>query len=264
MTALVQVSAEGGVVTLTLNNPGQMNVFSRDMRDALIAQFESLQDDDTCRAIVLTGAAGHFTAGGDMNGFHENTALAVRRRLEQGSTRLMRLMIAGRKPVVAAVEGNCYGAGLSLACACDQVVVARDAKLCAAFIRIGFLPDLALLWTLPRRVGLGKAKELAGLAPVIDGAEAVAIRLGDHLAEPGGALAAAQALAARYAAMPPLATAMLKSAWAEGLEAVLAHEANVQPSLIGSPEHLEAKRAFLSKRKPDFAAAAARPAFETD
>ncbi|SFC28052.1 enoyl-CoA hydratase/isomerase family protein [Tropicimonas isoalkanivorans] len=261
--AQVRLTRKGKVAILSFDRPERMNVFSLAMRDALIDHIETLQSDEDTRAIVLTGEGPHFTCGGDLDGFHETTALAVRQRLLHGSTKLMRLMVAGIKPVIGAAEGNCYGAGVSILAACDHAVVAEDSRLCAAFIKVGFLPDLALLWSLPRRVGLGKAKELAGLAPVVDGAEAVRIGLADRLAPSGGTLAAALEVAQAYAEQPPLATAMLKAAFARDLDAVLAYEQDIQPALIGSPEHLEAKRAFLEKRKPDFDAAARRPAFET-
>lgn len=252
MADLVLIERDEGVATLSLNDPQRLNVFSPAMRDELIDAFATLNDDADCRAIVLTGANGNFTAGGDIRSFSETTPLEIRARLEKGSSRLLRLMVAGRKPVIAAVEGTCYGAGVSLAAACDHFVVASDAKLCCAFIRLGFLPDLGLLWSLPRRVGLGKAKELAALAPVFDGNEALAMRLADSVAAPGEALAAARAVAARFAAAPPVSMALLKSAFSDGLDEVLKLELDVQPILVATEDHAEAKRAFLEKRKPRF------------
>lgn len=252
MTGSVVVERNGPVVTVSLNDPDRLNTFSPVMRDELIAAIAALNDDSECRAIVLTGANGVFTAGGDIRSFEETGPLEMRSRLEKGSSRLIRLMVAGRKPIIAAVEGTCYGAGISLAAACDYVVVASDAKLCCAFIRLGFLPDLGLMWSLPRRVGLGKAKELAALATVFDGRAALDMRLADQLVGPGEALAAAQDVAARFAEAPPVAMALLKSAFAEGLDDVLRHELDVQPVLVATEDHAEAKRAFFEKRKPVF------------
>ena len=242
----------GPVFTLTMNDPDRLNVLSPALRDALITALSELGDDPDCRAIVLTGAGKHFSAGGDIRSFQETTILSLRARLERGSGPLVRLIAAGRKPVIAAIEGNCYGAGVSLAAACDFAVAARDAHLCIAFAKLGFIPDIGLLWSLPRRVGMGKAKELSALATVIDGAEAERVRLVDAISEPGAALEQAKAVAARFAQTPPITMALLKAAFAEGLEAVLKVELDYQPVLAMSEDHAEAKKAFFEKRAPIF------------
>ncbi len=246
------VERDGVIVTLTLNDPGNLNIFSPQLRDELADALTKLNDDPDCRAIVLTGAGGVFTAGGDIRSFTETTPLEMRARLEKGSSRLMRLIVSGRKPIVAAVEGTCYGAGISLAAACDYFVVAADSRLCCAFMRLGFLPDLAAMWSLPRRVGLGKAKELIALAPEFSGRDAFEMRLADQLTAPGQALAEARKVAERFARMPPVSMAILKSAFSDGLEAALKQEIDLQPILAATEDHAEAKAAFLEKRSPVF------------
>ncbi len=246
------VERDGHIVTLTFNDPHKLNVFSPQLRDELADALTELNDDPTCRAIVLTGAGGLFTAGGDIRSFKETTPLEMRARLEKGSSRLMRLIVAGRKPIVAAVEGTCYGAGISLAAACDYFVVASDSRLCCAFMRLGFLPDLGAMWSLPRRVGLGKAKELIALAPEFSGRDAFDMRLADRLVEPGRALAEAREVAERFARMPPVSMAILKSAFSEGLDAALQQEIDLQPVLVATEDHAEAKAAFFEKRSPVF------------
>lgn len=245
----VLCSREGAIAILTLNEPKRMNVYSPQLRDQLLARLRELNDDDSCRAIVLTGAGGNFSAGGDIASFNERDALAMRARMERTSMQLVRLLIAGRKPVITAVEGNCYGAGLSLVAGSDFAVAARDANLCCAFIRMGFIPDLGTLWSLPRRVGLGKAKELTALATVLDGAEAARIGLVDEVVAPGAALAAAKAAALRFAKASPPAMAMLKEAFSQGLEDALRQEIAMQPMLAMSEEHEQAKRRFLEARE---------------
>ncbi len=149
---------------LTLSNPGKLNAFTQSMRDALTDAIKQFNQDSECRAIVLTGADGHFSAGADMQGWGETTVQECRIRLKKGGAALMREMIAGAKPIVAAVEGYAYGAGLALACAADHLVASSEAKFCCAFTKVGFIPDLALMYTLPRRVGSTKAKQLIALA----------------------------------------------------------------------------------------------------
>jgi enoyl-CoA hydratase/carnithine racemase len=202
--------------------------------------------------IVLTGSGSHFSAGADLSGFNEASVRECRTRLKRGGAVLMREMIAGAKPMVAAIEGNAYGAGLALSCACDHVVAAHSAKLCCAFTRVGFIPDMGLMYSLPNRVGTARAKQLIALADVIDAARAERLGLVDDLTETGGALAAAQAVARRYAEGPPMAFEMMKSVFARGLEAMIQAEIDLQPMLWLSEDHREGKLAFAQRRSPKF------------
>lgn len=255
MTAPVQpllVEHDGPIAIVTLNNPAKRNALSIAMRDALTMALITLGNEPGCRAIVLTGAAGHFCSGGDFSDFPPTDPYSARGRIEQGSATLMRHLIGGRVPVVAAVEGHCAGAGVSIAAACDQVVVASDARIRCAFVSAGLMPDLAGLWSLPRRVGLGQAKRLTMLGRSITAEESLRIGLADELCESGGALAAAKALAHELAAQPPFALAMMKAAFAQGLPEILQKEIDLQPMLMVSADHREAVDSFLEKREPVF------------
>lgn len=252
MNGLVTQDWVGSVCILTMNDADHMNLFSPALRNELISAFGSLGENADCRAIVLAGAGSHFSAGGDIRSFHESDVMSVRARIRKGSGPLARLIISGTKPVIAAVQGNCYGAGLSLVAGADYVVAERSAKFCAAFIRLGLLPDVGLLWSLPRRVGHGKAKQLMALASVFDGTEAAQMGLADEAVEPGQALDRAKEVATKFAAGPPAAMAFLKAAMSEGLEDVLRTEADIQPIMMVSEDHAEAKRAFFEKRQPTY------------
>ena len=159
----VNVHREDGIAVLTMHNPEKRNAFSPAIRDGLITHVEALMRDESCRALVLQGSGGTFCSGGDISTFEDRPAMAARRAMAQ-SHRYVRALITGGKPVIAAVEGYAFGGGLGLALCCDQVVAARDAKFCASFARVGLMPDIGLLWTLPQRVGLGVAKEMLMLA----------------------------------------------------------------------------------------------------
>src|SRR3546814_8094461 len=102
------LTREGAIAVLTMSNPGKRNAFSPEMRDDLIRHLETLQRDPSCRAIVLQGADGCFSAGGDVSGFGSKTAVDYRAGL-LASHRFVRLLITGETPVVAAVEGYAYG-----------------------------------------------------------------------------------------------------------------------------------------------------------
>ena len=141
---------------------------------------------------------------------------------------------------------------MAVPAAADYVVAATDAKFSAGFMKISFIPDLGMMWSLPRRIGMGRAKKLIALSTQIYGIEAERIGLVDELAPPGKALEVARAVAAKFAAVPPLAFELLKDTMSDGLEEVLKAEIDHQSVLLVSEDHAEGKKAFFEKRKPDF------------
>ncbi|UXJ50219.1 enoyl-CoA hydratase/isomerase family protein [Pseudomonas citronellolis] len=251
----IQVSRDGEVAIVTINNPQRRNAMGRQMRLALRDTVHSLMVADAgSRAIVLTGAGGQFSAGADISEMTKRTVLQSREILAE-SCEVVRDMLGGPKPVVSAVEGVAFGAGLSLAVATDYLVAASDARFCAAFMRIGLIPDTGILWTLPKKIGPGKARELLSLAREIDAAEALRIGLANRVVEPGQALPVAIEYARSLAQQPPLGMALLKSALTFGtddMEASLRAEIDYQPLLRQSKDHLEAANAFIEKRTPVF------------
>ncbi|HEX6956771.1 MAG TPA: enoyl-CoA hydratase/isomerase family protein [Ferrovibrio sp.] len=252
--SLVQIESRGAVRILRLNYPAKRNALSLELRAELIEAVRDAMAAKAVRALVLTGNGGAFCAGGDISSMQAVGGVAGRQRLAS-LHELVRLLLAGPKPVIAAVEGYAYGAGMSLALLCDQVVAARDAKFCCSFNKVGLMPDMAALWTVPQRVDGGWAKRLLILAEEIDGETALRIGLADQVAEPGGALDAALALAGRFAALAPLPIAFTKAVLARGpqpLEALLAQEADGQALLFNSADFAAGRDAFLAKRKPQF------------
>lgn len=248
----VLVERDHDIVTLTLHNPGKLNAFSAAMRDKLIALFTELNADPEVRAIVLTGHGNAFSAGADMGGWNETTIQQCRTRLKRGGLPLMREMIGGSKPIIAAVEGYAYGAGLALSSACDHIVASSSAKFCCAFTRVGFIPDLALMFSLRNRVGSTRAKQLIALAEDLPAERCEKLGLVDTLCAPGEALATARALARQYADGPPLAFELVKSVYARGMEEMMQAELDLQPYVWLSEDHKEGKQAFAERRKPRF------------
>lgn len=248
--------AAPAVAIVTLHYPERRNAFGLAMRQALAERLEALlYATPDCRAIVLTGAGGAFCSGGDISEMKPRGILELRQR-NRLPLQVFEMLAAGPKPVVAAVEGPAMGAGLALACACDFIVTARDARYCAAFIRVGLLPDTGLYWSLAQRVGAGRARQLMMTAREFSGEEAQAYGMVNEVVEPGAALQAACALARRFEALPPTALAHLRAALAGGcdtLEATIETEIALQPVLRRSPDHQEAVAAFMAKRPPNFA-----------
>ncbi|WP_300297049.1 enoyl-CoA hydratase/isomerase family protein, partial [Ferrovibrio sp.] len=242
---LVETPADSGgaIRVIRLNFPAKRNALSLELRAELIAAMDAAMTDGAVRAIVLTGSGGAFCAGGDISSMQNVGGVAGRQRLAN-LHRLVRLLLAGPKPVIAAVEGYAYGAGMSLALLCDQIVAASDAKFCCSFGKVGLMPDMAALWTVPQRVDTGWTKRLLMLAEEIDGETAGRIGLADQVVAPGAALPAALTLAGRFAVQAPLPMAFTKAALARGpqsLEALLALEADGQALLFNSEDFAEGR-----------------------
>jgi enoyl-CoA hydratase/carnithine racemase len=252
---LVKVERNGQIAVMTITNPGKKNAFSLKMREGMITAFRHLMyfDKDT-RAIVLTGADGAFCSGGDISEMKDMGLLRWRERMILTGG-VPRAMLAGPKAVVAAVEGVAFGAGWSLAMASDYVVAARNARFCAAFARVGLIPDTALMWSLTQRIGRTRARQYMMLANELSAPDALAQNIVDEVAEPGQALERALAMAGQYAAMPPVSQALIKEAMLAGTDSFAeAQKAEVdyQSIAVATHDHREAVRAFVEKRKPVF------------
>lgn len=242
---------DAGVLTLTLDYPERRNALAVPLREDLHRILEAAQGDAEIRAIVLTGAGGVFCSGGDISGMDSTDAEAARERMRR-THRIIRLMVAGRVPIVAAVEGWCVGAGLSVACACDTIVAADDARFMAGFGKVGLIADLGLPFTLPARIGAGRARQMFLYGTQLDATSAERIGLVDHLVPKGGALAKATELAAFLAAQASLPIALTKQILAEGLDRALEDERHFQATCFLSADHAEGRAAFLEKRAPRF------------
>jgi enoyl-CoA hydratase/carnithine racemase len=170
-----------------------------------------------------------------------------------GSSEIVPMLVAGPKPVVTAVEGPAFGVGMGYAVASDYTVAASNARFCAAQIRRGLCPDGLMYYTVTARVGPGRARELLLSGRECSAQEALRYGLVHELVEPGKALEAAIAAAERFAAVPPLAFALTKSAMTHSyhtLEACFRAEQDYQPIVGLSKDHKESVAAFLEKRKP--------------
>ena len=242
---------DGATAVITLDSPARRNALSMALREALIAAIERAEADPSVRAVVLTGAGGHFCAGADITDMNAADFAAGRARFAV-SHRLVRAIIASAKPTIAAVEGWAVGAGFGLALCCDTIVAAADARFMAGFGRIGLVPDFALLHTLPRRIGEGRARQFFLRNEAMDAASAERIGLIDALAPQGQALEAAMAIAGPYADAAPLPIAMTKNHLSRDLDAALDWERTVQSAMFLTADHAEGKAAFLQKRAARF------------
>lgn len=244
----------GPARVITLNRPEARNAIDIPMRERLLDELERAAGDPGVRAIVLTGAGGTFSAGGDVRSMEGTGPDGVRARLTPVH-KAVRLIATCGTPVIAAVEGTAAGLGVSFAAVCDHVVAAEDARFVAAFGKVGLVADGGLLWTLPQRVGMGRAKEMLVFGRTVPASRAHEIGLADSLAPPGRALEAALERAAEAAALAPLSVAAAKRLLARAdhsLKRLLEAEREEQAALFGSADFAEGRAAFAARRTPRF------------
>lgn len=251
--AEVEVARDGGVQTITLNRPDVLNAFNRAMHRALRAALKEAADPDV-RAVVLTGAGRGFSAGQDLKEFGETPD--VGEALRESYHPNVLAIRALEKPVIAAVNGVCAGAGLSLACVCDIRLAADDASFVPGFIGIGLVPDSGGTFFLHRLLGAARAFEWMTSNRRLTAAEAHAWGLVSEVVEADALAVRAAELASFYASLPTRGVGMTKRlfdhATTATLEEQLESEAQLQAAATQTDDFREGVAAFLEKRDPKF------------
>lgn len=256
--AVLEITRSGATAVLTMNRPAARNALDMELRAAFADAVATVREDAAVRSVVLTGAGGHFCAGGDVRAIASGGQ--GKRDIFEGRTRIQEIqrwmdeLIDLEKPVIAAVDGVAFGAGMSLALAADFVLVSPRASFCSAFTRVGFVPDMGAMYLLPRAVGLSRAKEIVFTGRVIDAQEACALGMAHQLCADGDVLSAAIRLAAGFEHAPAGAIAIMKSVMNHAFESerriVFAQESMAQAMCRESDFHQEAVRRFLDKETP--------------
>lgn len=261
MYETIKYEAHEGVGVLTLDRPRVKNAICMVMRGELAQLISQLRLDRTLRALVITGAGGNFCSGGDLGSLNESasqggaTAEARRQRLVDISG-LVSNLLQFDKPVIAAVQGVAYGAGFGLALTADMVVADHGARFCLSFGRLGLVPDFGILYSLPRVVGVQRAKELVFSCRELGAAEAQRLGIVLETHAPESVLARAMEIARSLAEASPLALSLAKRALnassTSDLSTMLMLEADGQGISMSSKYHLAALERFLAKEKPLF------------
>ncbi len=251
--AEVEVARDGAVQTITLNRPDVLNAFNRALHKALREALKEARDPEV-RAVVLTGAGRGFSAGQDLKEFGESPDVsdALRESYHPNVFAIRAL----EKPVIAAVNGVCAGAGLSLACVCDFRIAADDASFVPGFIGIGLVPDAGGTYFLHRLLGASRAFEWMSSNRRLTAAEAHAWGVVSEVVEADALQARAAELAATYAALPTRGIGMTKRLFDHAdsatLEEQLEMEAQLQAAATQTEDFREGVAAFLEKRAPRF------------
>jgi len=250
----VLVADDGPVRVVTLNRPHRKNAIDLPLRFELADALENAAQDDGVRVIVLTGAGDVFCSGGDVSTMRQMAEDEARPRAE-AAQRVIRAIWSTGKPVLAAVEGAAYGAGASLAMACDVVVAGRSTRISTAFTGVGLAGDMGIFASLPARVGPARARTLMLLPRPLSAEQACDWGIVDELVDDGTALEDALRAAHALAAGPARALAGIKhmlGSRAGQLDATLDAEIDQQVELFGSADFGEGVAAFAEKRPPIF------------
>ncbi|RDK05851.1 enoyl-CoA hydratase/isomerase family protein [Cupriavidus lacunae] len=249
----IQFSQRDHVATLTFDNPGKRNALDLQMRDEIAEIVGLIGESQDIRAAILIGAGGHFCSGGDVRNIAAsqlgNAGWRVRM---QNVHRWLQELLTLDKPVIAAVDGAAVGAGFSLALAADFILATPRARFAMSFLRVGLVPDCGAFYTLPRFVGMQRAKELMLSTRELSAPEAQALGIVMEIHDADVLLQRAQVLAESFVNASPTAVSLIKRtlnvAGNADLAALLEIEASTQALAAGTDEHRGAVDAFLNKK----------------
>lgn len=254
---------DGSVVTITLNVPGKLNALTLKMRMNLSLALGEIAKDNDVRVVIVTGAGRGFCSGADV------TAMSARELPGEPVevSRYTRVQGAGwpvekpgfpdlNKPVIAAINGDCVGGGLSLAMSCDIRIASETARFGVAQVARGLVPDWSMSYFLPMVIGISKALELMFTAEIISAAEAERLGIVSRVVPPDELMKVARALADRITKQPPLSVELAKKIVLRGIFDDLTRQLDLEAwgnaICLASEDHREAVRAFLEKRPAQF------------
>jgi E-phenylitaconyl-CoA hydratase len=245
MTEILTI--EDQIATIRFNRPEAMNAMNSDVSEAIV---EATRRIDSCRALIVTGNDKAFSAGADLKEDHPPESRRPRTRDACAAIAAVQI------PIFAAIEGYCIAGGLELALACDFLIGSETSRYSLAEVKRGFIPGAGGTQRLPRRIGVGRAKEMLFFGNQIDAATAHAWGLINRLVAAGSAYSAARDMALELAKGPPLAIREIKRQVDKGMEMpleqamLLERDGNVK--LETSIDAREGRLAFREKRPPVF------------
>jgi 2-(1,2-epoxy-1,2-dihydrophenyl)acetyl-CoA isomerase len=251
----VDYAQDGAVAIITINRPDAMNSFNTELRRDLLKAFEHAANDSSVRVVVLTGEGRSFSAGADLkSGFSGDKT--VEQLLQEEYRPILECIMSMHQPVIAAVGGSAAGIGVSVALACDLLIMGESAFLLSPFTTISLVPDGGLNWLLVHQLGYRRAFQLSVEAERIDAARCVELGLANKAVPDEQVRDEAIRWAKSLAERAPLSIAATKKAmrhavshdWASTFDV----EAPLQRALRDSEDCAEGVTAFFEKRKANF------------
>ena len=263
--------ADEGVLLTTFNRPEQMNALNQTLGLGLGAALKFASEEDSVRAMVITGSGRAFCAGAEISGDRtpaesgeapSDAAPTVSRheRLVHHNRSVQTALgfIKSDVPIIGAINGATAGAGFGMAMACDVRIAGKSARMGPIFFKRGIVSDYGVLWFLPRVVGSAKAFEVMYHSDVMPSEKLLEMGLVNRVVEDDDLLTEALAYARKVAAGPPLAASEIRRLLHSSLDATgsaeqwLIQEWNAQASLLKTNDAKEGFRSFVERRDPDF------------
>jgi 2-(1,2-epoxy-1,2-dihydrophenyl)acetyl-CoA isomerase len=266
----IRLERDGGVAKLTLTRPEAANALNMPMAEALMRAAIELDEDESVRAILLTGEGKMFCAGGDLGAMDEagksgkageagNRTAAYLKELTTYLHAAISRFARMRAPVVTAVNGTAAGAGFSMMCATDMAIAAETAKFTMAYTGAGLAPDGSSTYFLPRIIGQRRTFELMLTNRVLNSAEALEWGLVNQVVPADELMSTAEDLVQHLAAGPTGAYGIVKrlllNSTYDSLESQMEHEARGIAAASKTADGQEGIAAFLAKRRPVFGGA---------
>ncbi|MNZ66472.1 1,2-epoxyphenylacetyl-CoA isomerase [compost metagenome] len=250
---------EQGVASLTLNRPDQLNSFNAAMHKEVREALKQVRQNAEVRCLLITGAGRGFCAGqdlGDRNVAPGTAAPDLGESIEKNYNPLIRALRDLPMPVICAVNGVAAGAGANIALACDITLAAKSASFIQAFCKIGLVPDSGGTWTLPRAVGMARAKALALLGDRLSAEQAEQWGMIWRCVDDAALQDEALKLARQLATQPTYGLALIKRALnasaSNSFDEQLDLERDLQRLAGRSEDYREGVSAFMAKRTPEF------------
>ncbi|HRP97132.1 MAG TPA: enoyl-CoA hydratase-related protein [Rhodocyclaceae bacterium] len=253
MSIVIVEKPSDGVVLLRLNRPEARNALNTELRLRLAELFAELGDDRQTRSIVVTGDMRAFAAGADLKEIVDDAPVDI---MQRGVLRLWKVIADCPKPVIAAVNGVALGGGCELALHADIIIAGDNARFGQPEVRVGVMPGGGATQRLMRTIGKYRTMLLVLTGEAITGREAAAMGLASEAVADDAVVDRALEVAARIAAMPPIAVGLIKEATLAGADAALNTglllERRLFELLFSTRDQKEGMRAFAEKRAAHF------------
>jgi enoyl-CoA hydratase/carnithine racemase len=252
----VLYAVEAHIATITFNRPERMNTISRPMLARLAQLLLEGDRDPGVRVVILTGTGRAFCAGLDLSEATKGEGVVSQAATLDLKAAPPTVLFNMDTPVICALNGSAAGYGMDTALGCDIRIMARGAKLAAAFTRRGVVPESGGTWYLPRLIGWAKAAELIFTGRTLSADEALEMGLTNHVVPDAELMDFARSMAAEIASSAPLAVQATKRMMRIGLNETFndhVHHVYLQLlPLLRSEDAREGMMSFLEKRPPTF------------